>query len=87
MALSLLALGIGATMYGMTRGRNSRGVWQQATENFMDDSSQAAQAGMETAANSTNDMLDTITQVTEEMMDAAANTGRDAAQARMDAPY
>lgn len=84
MALSLLALGIGAAVYGMTRDRNSRGVWQQATENFMDDSSQTAQAGMETVANSTDDMLDTIAQVTEETMNTAANTGRDATQARMD---
>jgi hypothetical protein len=30
MMFSLLALGIGATVYGMTRGRNNRGILRQA---------------------------------------------------------
>lgn len=79
MALSLLALGIGATVYGMTRGRDNRGMWQQATENVMDDSVQATRSGMETAADSTDDVLDAIAQATEETVDAT-DTVRNVAQ-------
>ncbi|GED12400.1 hypothetical protein TS65_04645 [Aneurinibacillus migulanus] len=83
MALSLLALGIGATVYGMTRGRNNRGIWQQTTENVMDNSVQATQAGMETAADSTDDILDAIAQATEETIDTTADTVRNVAQSNM----